>query len=250
MVIYEDEDLLILNKPSGMPSLPHSEAELDDAPTAVGAALSHCPELRQVGARPLEPGLLHRLDTGTSGLLAFAKSDTEYERLRLAWREGRVRKHYRAWVRPFEPGTPPPAIPLRLELELGHDVSSSRRMRVVPPRLSPREAESWRRRKLRGKALPTVTELLRIHRSDAARLDLEVAIGTGVMHQIRATLQFLGWPIVGDPVYRVRGGSPEPGARLWLHAWKLGLPLRDGATLELMAALPQDWDAPARRPGP
>src|SRR5690606_29289920 len=75
-VIYEDEDLLVLNKPSGIPSVPHSAVETK---TAVGSALAHYPRLAGVGTRPLEPGLLHRLDTGTSGCLAFAKNAAAFD---------------------------------------------------------------------------------------------------------------------------------------------------------------------------
>src|ERR671925_567284 len=77
-MIYEDETLLVIHKASGVPSVPHDE---DETETAVGAALAHTSALIGIGNRPLEPGLLHRLDTGTSGLLVFAKSQAEFTRL-------------------------------------------------------------------------------------------------------------------------------------------------------------------------
>lgn len=223
-VVYEDEELLVLNKPSGVPSVPHSA---DETRTAVSAALARDSGLLGVGRGGLEPGILHRLDTGTSGLLAFARTPAAYERLSRAWKRGQVGKIYRAWAAP-RAGASPLEIPRTLRLQLGHDPDSSRRMVVL------NEAGTTR---IRGKALPTMTHLRGRHaqRSDAA-IDLEMAIETGVMHQIRTSLEWLGWPVVGDPVYRGRRSI-----RLWLHAWRLRLPLSSGAELTLEAALPEGW---------
>ena len=124
-ILYEDNDLLVLDKRSGIPSVPHSAAETE---TAVGAALAHFPALEGVGRKPLEPGLLHRLDTGTSGCLAFAKSNGEFERLLAAWRAGGVGKTYRALT---ESGGL--EIPSTHRLTMGHDPKSAKRMRVPPP---------------------------------------------------------------------------------------------------------------------
>ena len=113
---------------------------------------------------------------------------------------------------------------------MAHDARSSRRMRVV-------ETES-RATDYRGKPLPAITTLLQCIQcipEDALR-DYEIEIETGVMHQIRCTLQHLGCPIVGDELY---GG--EKSTRLWLHAWKLTLPLLNGQSLTLEAPLPEDW---------
>jgi 23S rRNA pseudouridine1911/1915/1917 synthase len=239
-VIHEDEDLLVLDKASGVPSLPHDALE---ERTAVGAALARFPELRASGGAPLEPGLLHRLDTGTSGLLAFAKTSAEYERLRAAWKT-EVRKTYRALCAKAvaEPGSMEPQT---LRLLLGHDAGSSKRMLAIDPQaMSERELESFVRRKMRGQALPTVTYLRQLltvpgasaFAGSAAIQDATIEIETGVLHQIRCTLAYLGWPIVGDPIY---GGAPS--SRLWLHAWKLELPLKNGERLSLEAPLPEGW---------
>lgn len=213
-IVHEDERLLVLHKPSGVPSLPHSPEETD---TAVGAALGRFPGLP---ARGLEPGLLHRLDTQTSGLLVFAKTADEWSRLRALWRSGAVRKFYRACVN----GGEPPRVPALLQTPLGHDPKSAKRM--IPAIAG---------RAIRGKPLPARTEILEA-RSIARGWDLLVRIETGVMHQIRCHLSSAGWPIVGDPIY---GG--EKAARLWLHAWKIELPLASGATLALEAEMPEDW---------
>src|SRR3990167_5882642 len=83
-VAFEDERVLVLNKPAGMPTLPRSGSEMD---TAVNAALALAPSIREIGRGGLEPGLLHRLDSGTSGLVAFAKTKPAFEALSTAWRE-------------------------------------------------------------------------------------------------------------------------------------------------------------------
>ncbi|MEO7161306.1 MAG: RluA family pseudouridine synthase [Bdellovibrionia bacterium] len=233
-IAYEDDHLLVLNKDSGTPSVPHNPSETE---TAVGLALAHYPALANIGRNVLEPGLLHRLDTGTSGLLVFAKSQTEFERLSAAWKKREVEKVYRAWVSPTTPHSPDTTLqlPLRIDTPLAHDAKSARRM--VACRESSRTA-------IRGKPLPAVTHLISLHSkiscspplSDIYISDLEIRIETGVMHQIRCHLASLDYPIVGDPIYK---GLKSP--RLWLHAWRLSLSTSDGKILNLEADLPTNW---------
>lgn len=264
-IVYEDARMLIINKNSGMPSIPHSSAETE---TAVGLALAHCPELVGIGRSELEPGLLHRLDTGTSGLLVFAKSQMEFERLSTVWKNRNVEKTYRAWVAPnssipllrgfqltesfqvavrsstqkaSQPSEIPFRLPLRIDLPLAHDAKSAKRM------LAWNESS---RAAIRGKPLPAVTHLISLH--SRARLiadtqvekhifDLEIRIETGVMHQIRCHLASLNYPILGDTIYK---GAPSP--RLWLHAWRLSLPNSEGKLLKFEAELPANWNKQAK----
>jgi 23S rRNA pseudouridine1911/1915/1917 synthase len=226
--VYEDRDLLVLHKPTGIPSMPQDSAE---SRTAVGVALAYCPAIAQVGRGAqgerggLEPGLIHRLDTGTSGLLVFAKHQDEYERLRLLWRERSIRKVYRA----ITPSPDSPwSLPLRIGTPLAHDAKSAKRMMAWTP--------DTRASAFRGKPLQAVTWIREARDLYAGGLDLTIEIETGVMHQIRCHLSTLGVPILGDPVYR-----GAPGHRLWLHAWQLYIPLADGAALHLIAALPPGW---------
>jgi 23S rRNA pseudouridine1911/1915/1917 synthase len=228
-IAYEDDELLVLNKTSGVPSVPHSS---DETETAVGSALAHFPELVGIGRGGFEPGLLHRLDTGTSGLLAFAKTPEAYARLHEAWKSGQVKKIYRAWV---EGSTEPLSFPMHLELTLAHHPESQKRMIVLPEGV---------KRKHRGKPLQTSTTLLACHRQTGVDgivySDLEVEIQTGVMHQIRCTLAHLHLPIAGDPIYH---SESKVKARLLLHAWKLILPSAGGGkAIEIHANLPQDFN--------
>lgn len=225
-VIYEDTDLLVLNKTSGIPSAPHSP---DETESAVSSALAQDPHLAGVGRGGLEPGLLHRLDSGTSGLLAFARTQPAYERLHAAWRGREVRKIYRA-ISEIAPDAP---VGRPTTLWLGHDEQAAKRMRALS---GPED-----RRFVRGKPLETVTQLAATRKLNGL-FDNQIEIKTGVMHQIRCTMRHWGSPIVGDPIY---GGSPAP--RLWLHAWKLALPRPQGGLLWIECPLPPDW--PARQPG-
>ena len=219
-IVYEDSDLLVLHKRSGIPSVPHSASETE---TAVGAALARAP-LGDVGKRGLEPGLLHRLDTGTSGLLVFAKNDTEFHHLRNAWSEGRVRKWYRALTET----RPSKASVTTIEHPLGHDAQDPKRMIAIK---TERDL-----RRIRGKPLRAVTHVLASRELDRGFFELEIQIETGVMHQIRCHLASIGLPLVGDRIYR-----GPPGERLWLHAWKIILPRASGEQLILEAQMPEDW---------
>lgn len=244
-IVYEDRDLLVLNKQSGVPSVPQDPQESE---TAVGSALAHDPALAGVGRAGLEPGLLHRLDTGTSGLLAFARTQEAFDRLHAAWKSQGVRKVYRALAAPMAasplaaaPRAGAYTIPFTARITLGHDARSSKRMIALPP-LAPGHSASdarYRLSQIRGKPLESVTHIVKSEKIKAASsplCDYRIEIETGFMHQIRCTLAHLGSPILGDPIY----GGP-PSSRLWLHAWQLHLPLPQGGELWLESALPENW---------
>jgi 23S rRNA pseudouridine1911/1915/1917 synthase len=219
-IVYEDENILVLHKSSGVPSVSLSS---DETNSATAAALAHFPALAQIeGAKPLEPGLLHRLDTATSGLLAFVKTAAEFSRLREAWKTPSVRKIYRAVVE-AEPGAKPPTL-MTITHPIARPADSSKRVVVLD-----RET----REKLRGPPQEAITHIRAVKSLLGNRFDLEIEIETGVMHQIRAHLAHQGWPIIGDPVY----GKTSPGQRLMLHAWKLTLPLKEGVELVLESML-------------
>lgn len=230
-IVYEDKDLLVLDKESGIPSAPQSPEETE---TAVGAALAHYPSLKSIGFRPLEPGLLHRLDTGTSGLLAFAKTEASFRRLREAWKIGRVQKTYRALAHCKDGSAEAllSSLPKTLSLPLAHDLHSKKKMIVILPSRSGH--------RFRGKPLSTRTHITQARSISDGTWDFEVQIETGVMHQIRCTLAFLGCPILGDPIY-----SGEPSERLWLHAWRLKIPRSTKPDLVLETPLPTRWPLPA-----
>lgn len=227
-ILYEDAEFLAVDKPPGVPSAP---LRSDDPDSVVQRVLAQRPAMPILRGNPLEPGLVHRLDTGTSGVLLFAKSVNAFAKVDRIWNSGNVRKVYRALTSaPAEAGLKMG----RIELGLGHDLKSKRRMRAVT---GPADLK-----KIRGEPARAVSEIVTVKRhplkdGSATIADVEIRIETGVHHQIRATLAHLGAPILGDPAY---GGAPSE--RVWLHAWKLVVPaLESGKSLEIVAPLPHGW---------
>ncbi len=225
-ILYEDDSFLAVDKPAGIPSAP---LRSDDSDSVVQRVLAQRPAMPILRGNPLEPGLVHRLDTGTSGVLLFAKTMEAFARIDRAWNSGVVRKVYRALALPTDGAGLRMG---RIELSLGHDLKSKKRMRAVAGPLD--------LKKIRGEPSRAISEILTVKNLAVAGggsvSDVEIRIETGVHHQIRATLAHLGSPILGDPTY---GGAPSE--RVWLHAWKLVLPSNSGKSLEIVAPLPSAW---------
>jgi 23S rRNA-/tRNA-specific pseudouridylate synthase len=201
----------------------------------VHLALAYFPALPRT--HPLEPGLLHRLDTGTSGALAFAKTSSAFSRYRSLWKS-EVRKTYRAIASPSEGARfslSKISIPHDVRWEIAHDAKSAKRMRVLDPNLELPMKQQLRR--IRGKPQPAHTTLHRMTPLGPDLVDIEVQIHTGVMHQIRVHLTHLGLPLLGDELYK-----GQPSTRLWLHAWRLQI---DGHVIE--APLPEGWPSDVTR---
>lgn len=218
-VAYEDADMLIVDKPAGMvvhPSAGH------DRGTIVNALLGRAQErgeplgaIAGVG----RPGIVHRLDRDTSGLLLVAKSDAAQASLMAQFGERRIGKEYLALVR-----GQPSATRGRIEAPVGRDPRDRQRMAVVA---GGREA---------------VTEYELLARAGGYAL-LELRPLSGRTHQIRAHLAYLELPIAGDARY---GGGIGPGGlrRQFLHAARLSLARpRDGARLYAWSELPADLAA-------
>ena len=220
---YEDSWLLCVEKPPGIPCIP---LRPDEHGTVANALVARFPELNGIGG-PLEAGLLHRLDAGTSGLLAVARSWDAYERLREAWRSGRVTKVYLAVVRGAVRAAG------RIDAPLAHHPRSARRMILARDPAAPDALEAH-----------TDYEPIQVVERDGARGGTErevrtlvrVRLGEGRRHQIRVHLASVGHPVLGDALY---GGGAGP--RLALHSHRLALPHPEtGALLELESPLPAE----------
>ncbi|MDE3094609.1 MAG: RluA family pseudouridine synthase [Chloroflexota bacterium] len=212
-VIYEDDDLLVVNKPAGMTVHP---APGHPAATLVNAVLAHCDDLSGIGG-VLRPGIVHRLDRDTSGLILVAKDDAAHHALALQLKERRVEKTYLALVE----GTPRPAEGV-IDAPVARDPRNRQRMAVVE---GGREAVTAYRvvERLRGVSL------------------VEARPKTGRTHQIRVHLAAIGHPVVGDRVY---GHASPLVARQFLHAWRIAFTHpRTGARMELEAPLAEDLRA-------
>ena len=193
-ILHQDESSVAVDKPAGRPA----QALRSSARGTVANFLAaRFPETLLAGGSPLESGLVHRLDTDTSGVLLAARSREAWLELRRQFREGGVRKIYLALVH----GRTPQAAEIARAIE--PDPRSRRRVRVL--------ADGERSQRAR----PALTRYRALARSGAFTL-LEVEIETGVMHQIRAHLAAAGHPVAGDELY---GGSRlEVCSRQLLHA--------------------------------
>jgi 23S rRNA pseudouridine1911/1915/1917 synthase len=226
-VVYNDPDLMVVVKPAGM--VVHPGAGTHE-PTLVHALLGLGMPLSGIGGEE-RPGIVHRLDRDTSGLLVVACSDLAHRRLSDAFKERRVRKEYRAacW------GAPTPKRGT-IDLPIGRDPVNRRTM-------SPR-----------GRRLREARTLYRVLESYPGFSYLEILLETGRTHQIRAHLRSLGHPVVGDRAYggagwrRVRRDDLRETLRtfdrLALHARQLSFdhPLT-GEPMEFTAEIPEKFAA-------
>jgi 23S rRNA pseudouridine1911/1915/1917 synthase len=214
-IIFENPDLVVVNKPAGMvvhPSAGHHQG------TLVQAVLAHAPDIAGVGGK-LRPGVVHRLDKDTSGLIVFAKNDRAHRRLQDQFRLRKVKKMYFALV----DGKPPTPVG-RIEAAIGRDLHDRNLMAVVPANKG-REAVSEYR---------TLEEF-------AAHTLVEIYPQTGRTHQIRVHLRFIGCPVAGDTVYGRKKSSLVELKRHFLHAARLEI-LLPGETepRRFKAPLPAD----------
>lgn len=215
-VIFENDDVLIVNKAAGMvvhPAAGHSTS------TLIHAALAHAPQIEGVGGE-LRPGLVHRLDKDTSGLIVLAKNDAAHHALQAQFQQRSAQKTYIALV-DGHPTTPEG----RIEAAIGRDPRERKRMSIV--------------RSKSGRGREAVSEYRTLQSYEDHTL-LEVDIHTGRTHQIRVHLAFIRCPIVGDTVYGRRKPS-LPLKRQFLHAARLGLTLPGEGEMRIFAApLPAD----------
>jgi len=220
-ILCEDEDLIVLNKPPGL--VVHPGAGRTSG-TLVHALLAHCGSLPGIGGVE-RPGIVHRLDRDTSGVLVIAKTDLAHQALSQQFKARQVEKCYLALVHgEMAAGTG------RIEAPIGRDAHDRKRMGVR--RDGGREARTRYRvlRRLPGMSLVV--------------LDLE----TGRTHQIRVHLAHIHHPVVGDRVYGGRQERREAAlrergvSRQMLHAWRLGFRHpRTGAWQEFTAPIPEDF---------
>ena len=219
-VVYEDDTLVAVDKPGGMPGHALDPRERG---TAAAFLLARYPEMAAVGD-PFAPGLVHRLDTGTSGLLLAARSAEAHGALRAALRARAVEKRYVAVVA----GSARDLHGKRVSLPLAHDPRDRRRMIPAPGTTG----RAW-----------AAESAVAVLEARAGTTLLEVTIRTGVTHQVRVHLAHLGRPVLGDTLY---GGEPAdlPAGRHALHASRLTLPHpADGRRLVIESALPADLRA-------
>ena len=226
-VVYEDAAILVVNKPAGIAT--HGFSGRDTC-TLANLLLARWPDLANIGRSRWQPGMVHRLDRETSGLLLIAKTAAAFDHLRSQFRRRQVKKIYWAlvWGKTAARGV--------IDVPLAHDRRDKRRMRAA--------AEAGRNKESAWKA---VTRYRRIGRSRAMSL-LEIDMETGVTHQIRAHLAGIGHPIVADTLYGNRRTQEFSLARHFLHARSLTIfHPENERRLTVVAELPEELAESLRR---
>ena len=215
-VVFENADLLVVDKPAGMVVHP---AQGHASGTLVNAVLAHCDDLGTING-VIRPGIVHRLDKDTSGLLIVAKNDQALRDLQSQFKARTVHKTYIALVE----GVLEAASGI-IDAPIGRDSRHRQRMAVIPG--GERTAQTNYR----------VREYFPRHTL------VEAEPVTGRTHQIRVHLAFIGHPVVGDPVYGHRHKS-LPLDRQFLHAAKVRFALPgSGEQVEFESPLPDDLQA-------
>jgi 23S rRNA pseudouridine1911/1915/1917 synthase len=224
-ILYEDKDIVVINKQAGLvvhPSAGHSTG------TLVHALLHHCGDLAGIGGE-LRPGIVHRLDKDTSGVMVAVKTDKAMQSIAAQFKSGGIKKEYMVVVR----GCPSPAQGI-ISTRIGRDPRNRKRMAVCAS--GGKEAES----------------AYQVEERLGAYSILRVRIKTGRTHQIRVHMAHLGCPVAGDRQYGGRRfGAAKAGAdqagipcRQMLHAFKLGLNLpSNNERMEFTAPLPDDMNS-------
>ena len=212
-VLYEDEDLIVINKPAGLvvhPGAGHREH------TLVNALLNHCPTLSGIGGKE-RPGIVHRLDKETSGCIVIAKNDDAHRGLSLQFAARTVEKIYLALVGG------------KLRRNAG----------VIEEKIARHPVDRQRMRVTASRGRAAMTEY-RVVRSSGEMSLIECRLHSGRTHQIRVHLHYLGHPVLGDKIYAPKVAKKFP--RQMLHAWKLGFQHpRTGEWKVFQAPLPDDF---------
>jgi len=209
-ILYEDADMLVIDKPAGIVVHPSAGHETG---TLVHALLAHCVDLSGIGGER-RPGIVHRLDKDTSGLLMVAKHDRAHAALARQLAQRTLAKHYLALV----VGRPRPADGV-IDAPIGRSTSDRKKMAIMP---------GGRPARTTYHSIDTANG----HTAVLARLE------TGRTHQLRVHFAAIGCPIAGDPIYGSAGG---PAGRLWLHAWRLAFERpSDGQRIRLEAMPPDE----------
>ena len=223
-IIYEDTSFLVVNKPAGMATHGFSGR---DTQTLANFLVAHRPDLLTVGKSRWEPGLVHRLDHETSGLVLVAKTQAAFDNLRVQFRRREIKKLYWALVW----GTT--AAEGAIDYPIAHDGRDRRRMRVLRNAQRPRHAvKHW----------AALTHFRRIGQRRGLSL-LEIDMATGVTHQIRVHVASIGHPIVGDLLYGAVNSARFGLNRHFLHARVLAFRHpEDGRTIRVEAELPAELE--------
>ncbi|ACL69689.1 RluA family pseudouridine synthase [Halothermothrix orenii] len=213
-IIYEDKDILVLNKNAGLVVHP---APGNHENTLVNALIAYCDNLSTISGVN-RPGIVHRLDKDTSGVMVIAKNDISHRKLVEQFKQRKTKKYYRTLLKgelPYKEG--------KIDAPIGRDPHDRKKMAVT--------------RKNSKKAV-TYFKVLEFFRDHSY---VEVELKTGRTHQIRVHFSYMGFPVVGDSIYGKKRNRLQATRQL-LHAYRLGFyHPRNDKWVEYKASLPDDF---------
>ncbi|MDA1334787.1 MAG: RluA family pseudouridine synthase [bacterium] len=219
-IIFEDSEILVINKPAGVVVHPDDHHKKG---TVVNWLLENYPDIKGVGEDSERPGIVHRLDKDTSGVLLITKTGNAFRHFKELFKERKIRKIYLALV-----------------------VGSVRDDSGIIDEPLARSTKNFEKRVVggeQGKSRDAVTEYKVRERFGNKFTLLEVSPKTGRTHQIRSHLAHIGYPIVCDELYAgKRNVCPTTLKRQFLHAFRLDFALPSGEHMTLEAPLPQDLE--------
>jgi 23S rRNA pseudouridine1911/1915/1917 synthase len=218
-ISYEDNDVLVVDKPTGIVVFPEGQTTEN---TLIDALVEEYPELKKVGEAP-RYGIVHRLDKDTSGILLVAKSNEGLIFLQKQFKNREVEKKYLCLVEG--------AI---------EDASGTVKTLIARAKGDPRKQRSYSPINAPKSAREAITEYKVLEKFENYTL-LEVEIKTGRRHQIRCHFSYLKHPVAGDKLYSFKNSKiPEGLTRQFLHAQQLKIQLSDGKIHEFISELPED----------
>ncbi len=219
-IIYEDDDVIVVNKPAGMVVHP---AHGNYTHTLVNALLFYCKGKLSSTGSPLRPGVVHRLDKEVSGVLVLAKTDTAYRELVKQFKEKTTKRKYIAFVK-----GEPALLKDKISLAIGRSKKDRKKMAVTS------EGPT-------SKSAVTNYEVLKKFKGITK---LAIVLETGRTHQIRVHMSYMGYPILGDTTYGGPKALPDgrQAERIMLHAKSLGFkhPV-SGKEMLFEAELPEEF---------
>lgn len=217
-IIYQDENFVVVNKPAGLKVHPN---DFDEINTLVNILISKFPEMENVGEEKLRPGIVHRLDKDTSGLMVVARNQKTFEELKKKFQDREVEKKYLAIV-------------------CGHLENKEGKIEAPIARAMNYKKQKIAQGRVRGKIRPAVTLYKVLENLENFDL-VEAQPKTGRMHQIRVHLASVGHPVAGDEKYARKEFKNLPGAkRQMLHAKELKFNL-NGKDYNFSAQPPSDF---------
>ncbi|MBI5405017.1 MAG: RluA family pseudouridine synthase [Candidatus Kerfeldbacteria bacterium] len=218
-IIFEDDDILVINKPSGLTVHPGAGTP---GPTLIDWLIVHVPSITNVGDDPaVRPGIVHRLDRDVSGVMVIAKTQPAFDQLKQQFKDRTATKEYLALVH---------GLPQKTEGTIRFKIDRSERMHG---RMAARPED--------GEGREAITHYF-LERPVKNNALLRLRIETGRTHQIRVHLKAIGHPIVGDSIYTTKSfrHKAEPIDRPFLHAARLVIHDLAGAEREFTAPLPSE----------